>query len=125
MNKYNWLEEYLLSKPGAEKDFKAEWGWFRYMVRGKLFAAVCTPGPQYAQYNERTMIMLKCEPELAELFRAQYPDVIPGFYCDKRNWNSVYLDGEVPEDVFRGMCDMSYKLIFSKLPKKVQKEIEG
>lgn len=31
--RYDWLDEYLLSLPGAEKDYKAEWGWFRYMLR--------------------------------------------------------------------------------------------
>jgi predicted DNA-binding protein (MmcQ/YjbR family) len=40
-----WLDSYLLEKPGAEKDFKVEWEWFRYQLRGKLFAAVCTPDP--------------------------------------------------------------------------------
>ena len=43
--KYDWLDTYLLSLPGAEKDYKLEWGWTRYQVRGKLFAAVCAPGP--------------------------------------------------------------------------------
>ena len=38
--RYEWLDGYLLSFPGAEKDYKPEWGWFRYMVRGKLFAAI-------------------------------------------------------------------------------------
>ena len=38
--KYDWLDEYLLSLPGAEKDYKPEWAWFRYQIRGKLFAAV-------------------------------------------------------------------------------------
>ena len=33
---YEWLDEYLLSLPGAEKDYKPKWGWFRYMIRGKL-----------------------------------------------------------------------------------------
>ena len=42
--KYEWLDAYLLSLPGAEKDYKIEWGWMRYQVRGKLFAAVCAPG---------------------------------------------------------------------------------
>ena len=41
--KYEWLDQYLLDKPGTEKDYKIEWGWHRYMVRGKLFAAVCSP----------------------------------------------------------------------------------
>ena len=27
--KYEWLDQYLLDKPGTEKDFKIEWGWHR------------------------------------------------------------------------------------------------
>ena len=38
--KYDWLDEYLLSLPGAEKDYKPEWAWFRYRIRGKLFAEI-------------------------------------------------------------------------------------
>lgn len=123
MNRYEWLDSYLCSKPGAEKDYKAEWEWFRYMIRGKMFAAVCTPGPEHPAYGGRTLVSLKCEPRIAELFRGQYPDVVPGFYCNKEHWNSVYLDGQVPEEALRGMCDMSYELILKKLPKKVQAEI--
>ncbi len=125
MNRYEWLDEYLLSKAGVEKDYKAEWEWFRYMIRGKMFAAVCTPGPTYPAYNERTLVTLKCEPQLAELLRSQYPDVIPGFYCNKAHWNSVFLDGAVPDDMLKGMCDMAYELVLKKLPKKVQQEICG
>ena len=83
--KYGWLDEYLLSKSGAEKDYKVEWGWHRYMVRGKLFAAVCAPGPEHkAPYAGHELVNLKCDPRLAEGFREQYPEVEPGFYCDKR-----------------------------------------
>lgn len=125
MNRYTWLDTYLLSKPGTEKDYKAEWEWFRYMLHGKMFAAVCTPDASHPLYQGRTLVSLKCEPQLAELFRAQYPDVIPGFYCNKQHWNSVFLDGEVPDEVLRGMCDMSYSLILQKLPKREQREITG
>jgi len=123
MNRYEWLDEYLLSKPGAQKDYKIEWEWFRYMLSGKLFAAVCTPDPKYKPHNGRTMVILKCDPQLGELYRSQYSDVVPGFYSDKRNWNTVYLDGELPGDVLKTMCDLSYGLILSKFPKKVQKQI--
>ncbi|MDD3921201.1 MAG: MmcQ/YjbR family DNA-binding protein [Eubacteriales bacterium] len=123
MNNYPWLDEYLQSMPGVEKDFKVEWEWFRYMLRGKLFAAVCTPDENHALHKGRTLVNLKCDPALAELYRAQYPDVVPGFYCNKEHWNSVYLDGSVPEETVKAMCDMAYNLVFHKLPKKVQREI--
>lgn len=123
MNQYVWLDEYLLSKPGATKDYKIEWNWWRYQVRGKLFAATCQPGPAYRAYDGRELLSLKCEPALAEALRAEFPDIIPGFYMDKRNWNSIFLDGAVPEDVIRDLCDRSYALVFGKLTKRLQREI--
>ena len=66
----------------------------------------------------------KCNPQRAELLRAEFTDIIPGFYCDKRHWISVFLDGEVPEDVLRDLCDCSYRLVFGKLTKKLQRELQ-
>ena len=63
--RYEWLDEYLLSLPGAEKDYKPEWGWFRYMLRGKLFAAVCSPGPEHKIYGGHDLVNLKCDPARA------------------------------------------------------------
>lgn len=123
---YPWLDEYLMKKPGAEQDFKAEWGWHRYLVRGKLFAAVCRPGPEHkAEYAGHELVNLKCDPRLTEGFRVQYPEVLPGFYCDKRTWIAALLDGDLPEDVLKSLCDMSYDLIVAKLPKYVQKELKA
>ncbi|MCI8594412.1 MAG: MmcQ/YjbR family DNA-binding protein [Oscillospiraceae bacterium] len=123
MVNYNWLDEYLLALPGAEKDFKEEWQWQRYMIRGKLFAAVCRPDEKHGTYGGHPLVNLKCDPRMAELYRAEYPEVLPGFYMDKRNWNAVLLDGALPEDVLREMCGQSHRLVLEKLPKKVQREI--
>lgn len=123
MNRYAWLDVYLLAKAGAAKDFKQEWGWWRYQVGGKLFAATCQPGPEHKGYDCRELLTLKCEPLLGELMRAEYPDIVPGFYMDKCNWISIYLDGTVPDDVARDLCDGSYTLVFGKLTKKMQREI--
>ena len=125
MNRYDWLDEYLLKKPGAEKDYKAEWGWWRYRVDFRQFAATCQPGPEHKGYDCRELVLLKCEPEFSELLRAEFPDIVPGFYSDKRHWKSVFLDGAVPDDVLRELCDRSYNLVFAKLPKKRQKELLG
>ena len=124
--RYGWLDDYLLSLPGAEKDYKPEWAWFRYMIRGKLFAAVCSPqGMKDAAYNGHDLVNLKCDPRLAEAFREQYPEILPGFYCDKRLWIAALLDGDLPDLVLRDLCDMSYELVASKLPKYVQRELRG
>jgi Uncharacterized protein conserved in bacteria len=123
--KYEWLDDYLLSKAGAVREYKIEWEWERYLVGGKMFASTCTPDPKYKPHDGRSMVILKCDPMLAEIFRNEYKDVVPGFYSDKRCWNSVYLDGDVPDEVLKDMCDMSYRLVFEKLTKREQKEIQS
>ena len=121
--KYNWLDAFLRAMPGAEHDYKAEWQWDRYQVRGKLFAAACTPGPEHKVYGGHTLVNLKCSPERAELLRAEFPGILPGFYMDKRNWIAVLLDGDLPEDVLRDLCAASHRLVAEKLPKYVRREL--
>ena len=123
--KYDWLDEYLLSLPGAEKDYKPEWQWFRYMIRGKLFAAVCSPGPEHKIYGGHDLVNLKCRPDRTELLRMAHPEILPGFYTDKRNWIACLLDGELPEETLRELCGESHRLVLEKLPKYVQREILG
>ena len=121
--RYEWLDEYLLSLPGAEKDYKPEWGWFRYMVQGKLFAAVCSPGPEHKTYGGHDLVNLKCDPQRSEQLRAQYPDILPGFYSDKRTWIACLLDGALPDALLRELCGASHRLVVEKLPKYVQREL--
>ena len=120
---YEWLDSYLRGKPGAEHDYKIEWQWDRYLVRGKLFAALCSPDLKYTTYGGHTLVNLKCDPRLSEAFRAQYQEILPGFYTDKRTWIAVFLDGNLPEEVLRELCDLSYRLVTEKLPKYIQREL--
>lgn len=115
--KYEWLDEYCLAKRGSQKDFKVEWDATRYLIGGKMFAL------QGGDKNHKAIITLKCEPQFGQLLRSQYEDIIPGYYMNKEHWNSVYLDGAVPDEVLKDMIDMSYELIFNSLSKKIQREI--
>ncbi len=116
--KYEWLDAYCLAKPGTEKDYKPEWEATRYMIQGKLFAM------QGGDKNGTPIITLKLEPDFGALLRGQFKDIVPGYYMNKEHWNSLYLGGEVPDEVLREMVDRSYQLILHSLSKKIQKEIE-
>ena len=122
---HEWLDEYLLSFPCVEKDYQPVWQWFRYKVRGKMFATVCSPGPEHKTFGGHDLLNLKCRPAEGELLRAQYPDILPGFYSDKRTWISCLLDGDLPEEVLRDLCGQAYDLAVDSLPKYVQREIKG
>ena len=116
---YPWLDEHCLSKKGSEKDFKQEWEAYRYMVGGKMFAML--GGDKYA----KPIITLKLEPRYGEFLRNQYSDIIPGYYMNKEHWNSLYLDGSVPDAVLKDMIDKSYGIIFDSLTKKARVEIDA
>ncbi len=118
--RYTWLDEYLMKKRGVTRELKTEWNWMRYLIGGKLFAAVCLNGEDEAYY-----INLKLEPAEGELLRRQYEDIIPGYYSDKRCWNSVKPDGAVPDELLREMLDQSYALVLAGFSKAKQREILG
>ena len=118
-----WLDEYLLSFPGGEKTYQPAWRMFLYKVRGKQFAAVCSPAENYQTYGGHDLVNLRCLPAEGELLRAAYPDILPGFYADKRTWISCLLDGDLPEEVLRDLCGRSYALAVEKLPKYVRREL--
>lgn len=60
-----------------------------------------------------TWINLKCSPELRELYRGAYESVVPAYHLNKEHWNSVILDGTVPEKELKRMVAESYELVCS------------
>ncbi|GAA4983865.1 hypothetical protein GCM10025734_06330 [Kitasatospora paranensis] len=62
-------------------------------------------------------VSLKCEPELAVRLRAAHPAITPGWHLNKRHWNTVALDGSLPDTLVREMIEDSYDLIVAKLPR--------
>jgi len=118
--KYEWIEEYLMKKPGVTMDLQKEWNWIRFQIGGKMFAAICRDDDDRPYY-----ITLKLEPLEGEFWRAQYEDIIPGYYMNKIHWNSVKADGEVPDDILKDLLEKAYRIVLESLSKKKQKEILG
>jgi len=95
----------------------------QYMM---MVAALLHPSDKYdSVYAGKGLISLKCDPLMADVLRESHSEILPGFYIDKRNWNSIDLGGDLPEDMIKQMIDDSYQLIFGKLTKKMQKEISN
>ena len=117
--KYEWIDKYLLEKPGVTKDLQPEWNWIRYQIGGKMFAAICLDDNDKPYY-----ITLKLEPLEGEFWRKQYEDIIPGYYMNKVHWNSVKADGKVPDDILRDLLNKAYEIVLGSFSKKKQKEIE-
>lgn len=116
--RYAWIREYLLKKKGVHQDYKAEWNWDRYLISDKMFAAVC-----YGDDGRAVYITLKLDPMEGDFLRRQYEDIIPGYYMNKVHWNSIRVEGTVPDELVRELLDRSYLRVLSGFSKKKQKEI--
>jgi predicted DNA-binding protein (MmcQ/YjbR family) len=104
------LRAYLAAKPGAVEEFPFDPVTLVFKVGGKMFALVATS-------DQPLRITLKCDPPKAELLRELYPAVLPGYYMNKRHWNTVVLDGSVADEELRTMIDESYGLVVQGLPR--------
>ncbi len=121
------IDERLLAHPGVTKAFHEKWGWMVYWVGGRQFACEFTAASDAKRpYAGRHLLSVKCDPDRILELRAEWPDaVLSGYYSDGRTWISLDLDADLPEELVLDLCDMSYELVFAKLPKRVQREIAG
>ena len=103
------LRAYMSTKQGAYEDFPFGPQAMVFKVMGKMFALLPVD-------ESSKRINLKCDPELALHFRAAYDSVQPGYHMNKKHWNSIILDGSLPDSTLKTMIDDSYNLHFSLLP---------
>jgi len=102
------LEFYLLSRQCACKDYPFGKGVAVFKVMGKIFAL-------FAEQESPLRINLKCDPDEASLLRGMFESIKPGYHMNKDHWNTVVLDGTVPEDMLSDMIDKSYDLVVKGL----------
>lgn len=55
-------------------------------------------------------VNVKVDPEWRDFWRAAYPSVLPGYHQNKKHWNTIILDGSIPDDVVKRMIAESYDL---------------
>lgn len=103
---------------GAKVAYRESWDCDYFQVADKGF---CLLGKN----SEGQFVMtVKGLPETNEILREQYPFIVPGYYSNKTHWISVILEeSELPTSELINLLKTSYELVFSKLPKKIQREI--
>jgi predicted DNA-binding protein (MmcQ/YjbR family) len=103
------LRDHCLTFAGSEETFPFGSNVSVFKVAGKMFAL--------SRLAARPLsVSLKCEPVLAEQLREAHAAVLPGYHLNKRHWNTVVIDGSLPEQMVRDMIEDSYDLVVSRLP---------
>lgn len=106
---------YCLQKKGVTEGLPFDGNTLVYKVMGKIFTLT----------NMETFesINLKCDPETALQLREVHAGVVPGYHMDKKHWNTVAIDGSIPDTTLYQWIDDSYWLVVSKLSKRDQEWI--
>ncbi|TRX52400.1 MmcQ/YjbR family DNA-binding protein [Fulvivirga sp. M361] len=109
------FREYCITKKGVTESFPFDNQTLVFKVMDKMFAL--TGIDNFVSAN------LKCDPEKAIELREEYDGILPGYHMNKRHWNTVMMNGSVPDNKIKYLIDHSYELVVAKLPKKLKEEL--
>jgi len=106
---------YCLTKLGAVEDYPFGPDVIVFKIGSKMFALM-------ARRNNQNVLSLKCDIDYSSILRQQYASITPGYHLNKRCWNTLILDGSIPEKEITALIDHSYNLVFKSLSRKVKAE---
>lgn len=104
------LKQYCLNKKCVTMDFPFDENTLVFRVGGKMFLLTNISDPKFK-------INLKCDPILAQYLRQEYTSITPGYHMNKRHWNTVSINENMPVEKLLWMIDMSYDLVLKSLRK--------
>ncbi|WP_028294511.1 MmcQ/YjbR family DNA-binding protein [Oceanobacter kriegii] len=107
---YETSKTYLLNKPEAQLDYPFGPEAEVYKIFGKMFALLY-------HRNGQDCVNLKCDPQEAIELRDVFDAVQPGYHMNKKHWNTVVLNGSLPQGEIERMIDNSYALVVKSLRK--------
>lgn len=111
------FREFCLSLPMAEETTPFDEETLVYKIGGKIFAC--------ANMNNFGDIAVKCESDDVETLRDRYPDITAPRYFNKRHWNNVKVNGDLPSDFVKELIRASYLTVLKKsvTPKSLREEL--
>lgn len=111
------LRNFCLSLPATSEDLPFDETALVFKVGRKMFVLTSLKGPFW--------INLKCDPEKAVDLRERYPAVRPGYHMNKKHWNTIDIDGSIPDDLLKQWIKESYELVVKSMTKKEREEINN
>ena len=101
--------------PGVYEDYPfkdfSETAAMRCSMNKKIFVLIMPRG-------EYLWVNVKCDPQWRDFWREAFASVVPGYHMNKNHWNSIILDGTVPDEDIKRMLEESYDLVKPKPKQK-------
>jgi len=108
---------YLLSKPEAREDYPFGPPVLVPKIKGSMFATL-------TKQDGVPHLTLKCDPQYADELRDMYDSIVPGHHMNRTHWNTLILDGTIPDQEIERLIDHSYSLVVKKLKKSQRSLLE-
>lgn len=106
-----WRTCLSMNGAGEDRPFPGNPELSTFKVGGKIFA--------FCALEETPLrVSLKCDPELAVQLRQAHAAITSGYHLNKRHWNSVTLDGTLPDRMVTELIEDSYDLVVAGLPRR-------
>ena len=115
MTTYSAMRAYALAKTAVAEGFPFDDHTAVFKVAGKMFL-LCDPAGDPLWFN------VKCDPERALMLRDVFAAVTPGYHMSKRHWNTVVVDGSIPDADLEAFIDHSYDLVVASLTRAARRE---
>lgn len=110
------FRNYCISKKAATEDLPFDETTLVFRVGNKIFAITSLERLPFR-------VNLKCDPERAIELRERYECVTPGYHMNKKHWNSIEPNNDLPDDILKELIDHSYDLVFKSLKKSDREKI--
>ena len=106
------VRDYCLSLPATSEYFPFDETTLAFRVVDKIFAMIDLEDTQW--------FVLKCDPDYALELRDRHPEITAAWHMNKKHWNQLDLEGHLTDELIQKLILHSYKLVASKLPRKVK-----
>lgn len=98
------VEDYILSMPNARLDYPFGEDVAVYKVGDKMFALI-------SEGKTPVRLSLKADPQLSQVLRDKYDEIMPGYHLNKKHWNTLVLAGQLEWEEVQGLIRHSYHLV--------------
>ncbi|MCU7693956.1 MmcQ/YjbR family DNA-binding protein [Haoranjiania flava] len=101
------IRAYCLSFGEVEESFPFGDDTLVFKTKGKIFLLLSLD-------SEELRFNVKCDPEEAIELREKYAAILPGWHMNKKHWNTVIVNGELPGALLKQQISNSYRLVRGK-----------
>lgn len=109
------VRDRCLTKDHVTEEFPFDESTCVWKVAGKVFAL--------ADIDAFDGVTLKCDPEYAVELREQYAGIIGGYHANKKHWNTIRHDEDVPQTLVLDLIEHSYERVVAGFSQKQRRAL--